>query len=86
MDNTTKWYNSNYDCYGNPLGYIQDDIQIGDTVEYAYADNHMSDESGRPKSKRVTVKVQGVWDGEKACFNDKKNVVVRAKAWLKLVK
>lgn len=89
MDNVTKWYNSKYDCYGNLLGVSQEKIDyilVGDLVEFSYADTALVIENGRPpRSKKITITSQGIWDGEKVCLNDKKETIVRTKAWLNLL-
>ncbi len=72
MDDTTKWYNSKYNCYGNLIYEVRESINKGDLVSYY--------------QKRYDAILQGVWDGEKVCFKDKDDTVVRTTEWLKFVK
>ena len=69
--------NEKYDIYGKPKGYIVDNIQKGDTVEYT---------DSKSGWKTVRVKLVGIWDGEKVQFNDGDKTLVRTKHWLKLIK
>ena len=72
MDNTTKWYNSKFNCYGNLIYEIRESINKGDLVSYY--------------QKKYHTTLQGIWDGEKVFFKDKDDTVVRTPEWLKLVK
>lgn len=81
MNNSSK-----YNCYGNLIDEVKDEINPGDLVEFYYADSELVIENNKPTREQVKIKLQGIWDGEKVEFNDKKSTIVRGKAWLKLVK
>ena len=67
-----------FDIYGNPDGFIPDDIKKGDTVSYV---DTRSEKSGKG-SKSIKVELIGVWDGEKVEFiDDKEKTVVRTIFW-----
>lgn len=67
-----------FDIYGNPDGFIPDDIKKGDTVTY------VDTRSGKKNSKSIKVELIGVWDGEKVEFiSDNEKTVVRTINWLK---
>jgi len=71
-----------FDIYGNPIGFIPDDIKKGDVVSYIDA------RSKKVKHGSITiyVKLVGIWDGEKVEFTDKDKTVVKTINWLKLEK
>jgi len=86
MDNTTIWYNSKYNCYGNLLNKVKDDIKSGDLVEYSYAGSELIIENDRSTAKKVIIKIQGIYNIEKTQFTDKKQTIVYGTHWLKLIK
>lgn len=69
-----------YDSFGRLNSEPWEDIKKGDLVEYGYKKN-IQDEFGR--TKQIKVYLNGIWDGEKVCFNDKEQYVVRTTRWLK---
>jgi hypothetical protein len=75
--------NDEFDIYGNPIGFIPDDIKKGDVVSYIDA------RSKKTKKGSITfyVKLVGIWDGEKVEFiEDNEKTIVRTINWLKLEK
>jgi hypothetical protein len=62
------------------INEIRDEIKPGDLVEYCYACTDIV------TKKNIKIKIQGIWDGSKVKFNDKKKTVVKCKEWLTLVK
>jgi len=86
MDNTTKWYNSKYDCYGNLLSKVKENINTGDLVEFSYADIEVVIENGKPTRKKIIINIQGIFNVEKTQFTDKKHTIVYGTHWLTLVK
>jgi hypothetical protein len=78
----TNWYkDSSYDCYGNLISKTKENFKVGDVVEFSYA--KLIKKDGR--TKNVIIRLEGLWDGEKVCFSDKEETVVRTTEWLKLV-
>ena len=77
----THWYkDSKFDCYGNLVGRKKETFEVGCDVNFTY--RKLVKKDGR--TKQIMIKLNGIWDGEKVCFNDKDETVVRTTEWLKI--
>jgi len=70
-----------YNSYGRLSDRVLDDIQKGDTVQFSYHKVLPDKITNRPKNTEVLL--VGIWDGEKVCFDDKEQTIVKTKEWLK---
>lgn len=68
---------SKYDKFGVAKDKPCEDIKKGDLVEYI-------DTKSRDR-KKFKISLTGIWDGEKVCFDDNEETVVRTTRWLKKV-
>jgi hypothetical protein len=71
---------SKFNSYGRLKTDKESKIKAGDTVQYSYADTDPND-----RNKKKIIALRGTWDGEKVCFSDKKQTIVRTTFWLTLI-
>jgi hypothetical protein len=71
MNNNSSKYNS----FGVLDGVKNQDIKQGDVVEYI--------DTKRKDNKAIKISLIGIWDGDKVCFDDKEETIVRTTVCLK---
>lgn len=69
---------SKYNSFGVLNDIKNQDIKQGDVVEYI--------DTKRKDNKAIKISLIGIWDGDKVCFDDKEQTVVRTTVWLKKVR
>ena len=67
--------NSKYDSFGILKNIPWLEIKKGDLVEYI--------DTKIINKKPIKISLIGIWNGEKVCFTDKDNTIVRTTRWLK---
>jgi hypothetical protein len=69
---------SKYNFFGVLNNVKNQDIKQGDVVEYI--------DTKRYNNKTIKISLIGIWDGDKVCFNDKEQTIVRTTVWLKKIR